>query len=1200
MKPLQTKVCDVMTTYDEFLSYVRENVVVLDGAMGTMIQQLGLTPADFGGESYLMLSDLLSFSRPDDLMAIHLQYLRAGAHAIETNTFGASALRLEEYDFKGLDTGAFRGIPEGRVLSDLSAREMGREMNLAAALVARRAVDAHKADVDYDGRPLYVVGSIGPSNYVLSPTDADLKRGTWALIEANFFHQVTALIDGGVDILLFETQQDILELKAAISGGMKAMAAKGVRLPVMAQVTVNEFSRMQIFNTDIVAASTTIAACGVDIFGINCSIGPDLMEPTVKKLAETQDIPISILPNAGMPESEFGRTVYKLSPDDFADQLEKFATTYGVNMVGGCCGTSPDHIRAISQRLKGVAPARRSPDGLLRLSGPQESVVIEEGGFLRIGERLNVRGSKKVRDAVEGDGPMDVDALAEVVREQISDLGTSILDVCMDSNVVDTSQVLPQVIQAMTGDFKGVMSIDSFDSEALAEGVKAYPGRPLINSISMESVAGGTSKAEAILKCTAFHSPLYIGLCADDTGPAQKSDEKARIAKAMVDICGKYGIAPRQLFVDINAFPIGSESEEGMNFAAESLGAIPKIKALAPGLKTTIGVSNLTNGLAKKPYMRMVLTSVFLDEGRKLGLDAAIVNPNHYVPVESIDKKDYEMARAIILDRDMDAFTELEAVAAAKSGLRKVKKRRYDDMPAAEAVCERIKDGVREAQPGTLTVRDAEFAYKDAVVLQAAEALKAITPIDFISGHLMVAMEALGSRFAQGEVSLPHLLKSADVMKQVMTYIEAVLGSSEGGAVRYKGTLVLGTVFQDVHSIGKDLTRTLLENYGYRVIDLGVQVPLVDFIETAKREKADAIGMSSLLVQTAGHMITVAAMAKAEGLDIPLLIGGAPVTLKHAAAVAMAGDENPEILRPDVFYCDSSMTCVNVMENLCSETRDAFITANGERLRAALGKKDAPAPESLPPLEISFEGLKDSICHGTMTFSPKVEDIPLNRAALLALNWREGSRTKRLERGLTDEAAHAEIDTWVREAGEKGWVIPKGRVALFPCNSDGDDLIVFDPDAHDVELCRIPMPPMPLDGHRVSLARYFRPVADGVSDVVGFQMATAGASSAHQVDIFQAENESACAHLLQGVADRVAEDFATCLNDRVKDMAGFVNGSGRRFSPGYPGVNIEANRQIYRLLAGESLGASLTDAGGFYPTSSTAAIVCFHPEVKYF
>lgn len=1189
-----------MTTYDEFLAYVKEHVVLLDGAMGTMIQQLGLTPADFGGETYLMLSDLLSFSRPDDLMGIHLQYLRAGSHAIETNTFGASALRLEEYDFAGLDTAAFRGVPEGVSLPCLSASEMAREMNLAAAVVARRAVEAHKADPDYDGRPLYVVGSIGPSNYVLSPTDADLKRGTWELIEGNFFHQVTALIDGGVDLLLFETQQDILELKAAVSGAKKAMEARGVRLPVMAQVTVNEFSRMQIFNTDIVAASTTLAACGVDVFGINCSIGPDLMEPTVKKLAETQEILISVLPNAGMPESEFGRTVYKLSPELFADQLEKFVTRYGVNIVGGCCGTSPAHIRAVSQRLKGVAPARRTPDGLLRLSGPQESVVIEEGSFLRIGERLNVRGSKKVRDAVEGDGPMDVDALAEVVREQIEDLGTSVIDVCMDSNVVFTPEVLPKVIQAMTGDFKGVMSLDSFDPDALAEAVKAYPGRPLINSISMESVEGGLSKAEQILASTAFHSPLYIGLAADDSGPAQRADEKVRIAGAMVALCGRYGIAPRQLFVDINAFPIGSESEEGLNFALESLESIPKIKALAPGLKATIGVSNLTNGLAKKPYMRLVLTSVFLDEGRKRGLDAAIVNPNHYVPVESIDKKDYELALAIILNRDMDAFSELEAVAEAKSGIQKVKRKSYDDLPAAEAVCERIKDGVREANPGTFEVRGATFAYKDAVVIQAAEALKAIPPIEFISGHLMVAMEELGARFARGEVSLPHLLKSADVMKQVMTYIEAVLGTSEGGATTVKGTLVLGTVFQDVHSIGKDLTRTLLENYGYRVIDLGVQVPLADFIETAKREKADAIGMSSLLVQTAGHMITVAAMAREAGLDLPILIGGAPVNMKHAAAVAMAGGDNPDTMRPDVFYCDSSMTCVNVMEKLCSAQREAFIAANGEALAAALVGKRPVDPSSLPKTEISFEGLTDSICHGIMTFSPKVEDLPLNRAALLALNWREGSRTKRLERGMTDEAANAEIDGWLKEAGQNGWVVPKGRVGLFPCNSDGDELVVYDPHAHGVELCRIPMPVMPLNGGQVSLARYFRPVSHGVTDVVGFQMATAGLASAGQVDAFQKENESAAAHLLQGVADRVAEDLAGCLHDRIKEMAGVTNGHGKRFSPGYPGVDLEANRQIYKLLAGESLGATLTEAGGFYPTSSTAAIVCFHPEVTYF
>ncbi|MCB1083966.1 MAG: homocysteine S-methyltransferase family protein, partial [Simkania sp.] len=555
--------------------------------------------------------------------------------------------------------------------------------------IAQRAIERFKNAPEYDGRPLFVAGSIGPSNWVLSSTNANLKRGTFAQIQENFYHQVLGLIDGGADLLLFETQQDILELKAAIFGGKQALKEREKTLPIMAQVTVDQFSKMQIFNTDIHAALTTIEGLGIQVFGINCSIGPDLMIPTVKKLAEYASIPISVIPNAGLPVSEDGKTVFKFTPEKLAAHLKTFVEEYGINVVGGCCGTSTAHIQAIHQAIQGLKPKPRHSQQMTYISGPQNAVPLDSReNLIMIGERLNVRGSAKVKNAVENEDQIDDEALEEVVQEQIRDLGLDIIDVCMDSNVVNTEETLPRVIQSITHDFGGAMCIDSFSVEALEKAIEVYSGRPIVNSISLEEYAPGLDKIDAVLSFAEAHHPLYIALVTDVTGPATTAEEKYDFAKRIVEKTqSKYGVHPGRLFIDVNAFPIGSESVEGLNFSLESIKAIPLIKKIHPDIKTTIGVGNLTNGLAKKPYMRKVLTSVFLDEARKVGLDAAIINPNHYVPVSSLEPKDYELGLKVILERDMDAFAELEEIAQAKTGNAVEKRTTYDDLPLEEAIC---------------------------------------------------------------------------------------------------------------------------------------------------------------------------------------------------------------------------------------------------------------------------------------------------------------------------------------------------------------------------------------------------------------------------------------------------------------------------------------------------------------------------------
>ncbi|MFQ5443713.1 MAG: homocysteine S-methyltransferase family protein, partial [Nitrospinales bacterium] len=431
----------------DFKQALQKQVLVLDGAMGTMVQALGLNDAAFGGSLFKMLSDLLIFSRPEALQEIHLQYLKAGASMIETNTFGASVLRLKEFDFTALDVSDMNAFPADLENKRTDYEAFAHRLNIDGCQIARRAVEQYRSLPEYDGRPLFVVGSIGPSNYVVSSTQANLQKTTFRRIVENFQGQVEGLIDGGADVLLFETQQDILELKASIVGAHKAFKEKGKALPIMAQVTVDSFSKMQIFNTDILAAYVAVSRMGIDTFGINCNVGPEEMHATVEKLSGFCNHPISIIPNAGQPISEDGVTVYKLEPEAMADTVETFVKKWGVSIVGGCCGTRPAHIKALREKVEGFQPLSRKKDKRIFISGPQEAVELDSSeNLIRIGERLNVRGSKKVRDAVEREGEMESHVLEDVVSEQVNDLGLDIIDICMDSNVVETETVLPRVI----------------------------------------------------------------------------------------------------------------------------------------------------------------------------------------------------------------------------------------------------------------------------------------------------------------------------------------------------------------------------------------------------------------------------------------------------------------------------------------------------------------------------------------------------------------------------------------------------------------------------------------------------------------------------------------------------------------------------------------------------------------------------------
>ncbi len=1199
-----------------FLDEVKKRVLVLDGAMGTMVQNLNLTDAAFGGPEYKMLTDLLIFSRPEDLQGIHLKYLQAGADIIETNTFGASPLRLKEFDFSNIDTIDLQAIPPELDLSASDYEALTYHLNVRGAEIARQAVEHYKSLPEYDGRSLFVAGSIGPSNYVLSSTEANLKQATFDQIVDNFRRQVVGLLDGGADVLLFETQQDILELKAALIGARRAFAEKDKSLPIIAQVTVDQFSKMQIFNTDIHAAYTAVAGMGIDVFGINCNVGPDLMRTTVEKLSRICRHPISIVPNAGQPVSEDGETRYKLEPEAMADTVETFVKESGVAIVGGCCGTTPAHIEALKKRIKGIAPRHRQPDSTVYVSGPQEAIPLDSSqGLIRIGERLNVRGSKVVREAIETEEGVKFSPLEEVVREQVKDLGIEVIDVCMDSNIVETEKVLPEVIHKLTSDFQGAMCLDSFSVEALKEAIEVYPGRPIINSISLEEYSKGQSKQDAVLSLTQEHHPVYVALVNGPKGPGQTSQEKFDLAKEIVTQAkDKFGVTPDQLLIDVNAYPIGSESVEGLNFCAETLHCLPRIKAIHPDLKTTIGVGNLTNGLGQKPYMRKVLTSVFLDEAQKVGLDCAILNPNHYVPLSSLPPHDVDLARKVILDRNMEAFEELEVIAVTKKTGKVQKKVDYEGLSLEDRICQKVKDGFKKKEDGVVEKDGHRYEYHDRIVEETALIVDKHEPLEFISGYLMKTMRELGDAFGRGEVSLPHLLKSADVMRNVMGFLEWYMRMKTGAdeaALEYKGVVVIGTVYQDVHSIGKDLAATLLENYGYKVIDLGVQVPLDKFIETARKENADAIGMSALLVQTSNHMITVARMVKE--MPIPILIGGAPVNSRHAGFVAMHGQSETDHILDNVFYCESGMDGVNVMNALQDKpNRDSLLKDNKEKLvreyERAKGLQESQAKllESLSRRKVSFKKHEVSLNEfGVHRVEFKLSKLSpnLDEKSLYSLNWKFGKKSSWEQKGVDLGQLKALKEEWVEKAEANQWIIPRARFGLFPVQSEGDEVIVYDPEKRDREIARFNFTVCIGKGRKdkFTIAQYFHPKSSGQMDVIGLQLTTAGLGAEPAIAEFKKNHDSESALYLQGLCDRVAEDLAEYIHNLLRKRVGLKKGKdGERYSPGYPAiVDLINNKVIWENLQAEDIGVTLTDANEFDPPSSTAAVVCFHKEAGY-
>ncbi len=1155
-------------TNRRYLDAVLDHVVLFDGAMGTELQKYPLTAEDFGGVATEGLMEMLVLHRPAWVQAVHRAYLEAGAEVIETDTFRANRITFADF---GL---------ESRVV----------EINRRAARLAREVADAVAAET---GVPRYVAGSMGPSGKLPSLDDPDLSDIPFAELVAVFAEQAQGLIEGGVDLLLLETQQDLLELKAAVLGIWETFHRMGVRLPVQAQVTLDGGGHM-LTGPDIDVAVVTLAALPVDLIGMNCSTGPDEMRPSVRRLVSLSNRPASVLPNAGMPRNVGGKAVYDLAPETFAEAMTEFAR-WGVRVVGGCCGTEPQHIRRLRDRL--VEAGLRPLDGAGRpLPTPPPSAwgtvalpyaasnmrivsLHQEPPPLLVGERINTQGSRRARRLVLA---RDYEALLALAEQQM-EYGAHLLDLCVAlTERSDEAETMQHVAKLLALNAAAPLMFDTTDLPTMEAALTTCPGRPVINSVHLE---GGEARARRILEMVRRYGAAIVALTIDEQGMAKTAERKVAVARRLYRLAvEEMGLPPHALIFDALTFTLSTGDPALADSARATLEGIRRIKAAFPGVLTNLGVSNVSYGFS--PPARRVLNSVFLYHAVQAGLDMAIVNPAQITPYPEIPAEERELAEALLFNRHAEALSDFihhfEGVSAA---------REEAAQEEAGTPSERLYRAiVHRRRQGVEALVEAAVAERGALAV--------------LNEVLLPAMKEVGDRFGAGELILPFVLKSAEVMKAAVARLEAYLERDE---TTTKGVVVLATVFGDVHDIGKNLVKTIFANNGYTVVDLGKQVPARRIVEAVAEHGADALGLSALLVSTSRQMQVVVDELRRRGMAVPVLIGGAAIN--RAFAERIARDEAGTPYAGGVFYCKDAFEGLHILDGL------------------AEGRADVPSP-SLPAREPVAKAAEttESACPTCRVVVPTVRPVPpdarprppawgywridpipldalwplLDRKSLYRVGW--GARGARGERW---EAIAAEFDArlaamW-REAAD--YLHPRGLYGYFPAQSQGNDLIVYDPadPAARREIARFTFPRQS-KGRRLCLADYFAPVEEPQVDVVVFQVVTAGEGATVRFAELEAAGAYSEAYFVHGLAAAVAEAAAEWLHGRIRRELGLPPDRGKRYSWGYPACpDLEQHRILFRLLPVEAeLGVHLSPAAQLVPEYSTAAIVVHHPQASYF
>ncbi|HTJ39985.1 MAG TPA: methionine synthase [Dactylosporangium sp.] len=1165
----------------DLLKTLAERVLLADGAMGTMLQAAELTLDDFEGHEGC--NEVLNVTRPDVVRGVHEEYFAAGSDAVETNTFGANLANLGEY-----------GI-ESRI----------RELSEAGARLAREAADAHSTP----DRPRFVLGSIGPGTKL--PT---LGHAPFASLRDAYFDNAAGLIDGGADALIIETCQDLLQTKSAIIGAQRAMSAAGKVVPIITHVTVETTGTM-LLGSEIGAALTALEPLGIDLIGLNCATGPAEMSEHLRYLAQHAKVPVSVMPNAGLPQLTADGAYYPLTPDELAEALQRFVLEYGAGLVGGCCGTTPAHISAVARKLGAQAPVTRRPQVEHGTASIYHHVPFhQDASVLMVGERTNANGSKAFREAMLA---ADYQTCVEIARQQARD-GSHMLDLNVDYVGRDGAQDMRELAGRFATASTLPIMLDSTEPEVIAAGLEMLGGRCIVNSVNFEDGDGPGSRFARMMPLVKEHGAAVVALTIDEEGQARTAEWKVRVAGRLIDdLTTKWGMQVEDILVDCLTFPITTGQEEVRRDGIETIEAIRQISRLYPGINFTLGISNVSFGI--NPAARQVLNSVFLHECQQAGLTSAIVHASKILPMSRIPDEHREVALDLVYDRRREGYDPLQKFIELFEGVdvASAKASRAEELaalPLDERLKRRIIDGERNGLEADLD-----------------EALTVRPALEIINDVLLDGMKTVGELFGSGQMQLPFVLQSAEVMKSAVAYLEPHMEKGDDDAG--KGRIVLATVKGDVHDIGKNLVDIILSNNGYEVVNIGIKQPISAIIEAAESRQADAIGMSGLLVKSTVIMKENLEEMNARGVAErwPVLLGGAALTRAYVE------DDLRALYHGDVHYARDAFEGLALMDRVMTAKRGGAPVIDAEREAALAARRERRARtvevrEDLPSLDDS--SVRSDIDYAAPVpaapfFGTRVvKGIPLgDYAALLderatflgqwGLRGARGGSGPSYEE-LVETEGRPRLRYWMDRLASDRVLEAAVVYGYYPCYSEGNDLVVLDENGHS-ERARFSFPRQRRD-RRLCIADFFKSKDSGQLDVIGMQLVTVGQPVSDYTAKLFAENAYRDYLEVHGLSVQLTEALAEYWHKRVReelvlpdgrrvadedpaDLDGLLRTDfrGCRYSFGYPACpDLEDRAKTVALLRPDRIGVSLSEEFQLVPEQATDAIIVHHPDASYF
>ncbi|MCX5314138.1 methionine synthase [Streptomyces sp. NBC_00154] len=1167
MASLPTLSADSRNRAEALREALATRVVVADGAMGTMLQAQDPTLEDF--QNLEGCNEILNVTRPDIVRSVHEEYFAVGVDCVETNTFGANASALGEYD-----------IPE-RI----------HELSESGARIAREVADEFTAST---GQQRWVLGSIGPGTKL--PT---LGHAPYTVLRDGFQQNAEGLIAGGADALIIETTQDLLQTKAAVLGARRALEALGSDLPLLCSLAFETTGTM-LLGSEIGAALTALEPLGVDMIGLNCSTGPAEMSEHLRYLTRHSRIPLLCMPNAGLPVLTKDGAHFPLGPEGLADAQETFVHEYGLSLVGGCCGTTPEHLRQVVERVRGADLVPRDPRPEPGAASLYQTVPFrQDTSYLAIGERTNANGSKKFREAML---EARWDDCVEMARDQIRE-GAHMLDLCVDyvgrDGVADMEELAGRFATASTLP----IVLDSTELPVLRAGLEKLGGRAVLNSVNYEDGDGPESRFAKVTALAVEHGAALIALTIDEEGQARTVEHKVAVAERLIeDLTGNWGVHESDILIDTLTFTICTGQEESRKDGIATIGAIRELKRRHPEVQTTLGLSNISFGL--NPAARVVLNSVFLDECVKAGLDSAIVHASKILPIARLEEEQVKVALDLIYDRRAEGYDPLQRLMELFEGInmKSMKAGKAEELlalPLDERLQRRIIDGE-----------------KNGLETDLDEALQTRPALDIVNDTLLEGMKVVGELFGSGQMQLPFVLQSAEVMKSAVAYLEPHMEKSDAEG---KGTIVLATVRGDVHDIGKNLVDIILSNNGFNVVNIGIKQPVSAILEAAQEHRADVIGMSGLLVKS-----TVIMKENLEELNQRKLAAEYPVILGGAALTrAYVEQDLHEIYEGEVRYARDAFEGLRLMDALIAVKRGVPGATLPELKQRRVPKRETAVLEVDEP----EEGVRSDVATDNPVPEPPfwgtrvVKGIQLkeyaswlDEGALFKGQW--GLKQARAGDGptyeeLVETEGRPHLRGWLDKLHTENLLEAAVVYGYFPCVSKGDDLILLHEDGS--ERTRFTFPRQ-RRGRRLCLADFFRPEESGETDVIGLQVVTVGSKiGGETAKLFEANSYRDYLEL-HGLSVQLAEALAEYWHARVRSELGFggedpadvedmfaLKYRGARFSLGYGACpDLEDRAKIADLLQPERIGVHLSEEFQLHPEQSTDAIVIHHPEAKYF